>query len=48
MDSIERLRKAAKNDIPAVLELLRRQASDLAQVVTIRWMIHRRTDLPLL
>ncbi|CAM9524177.1 unnamed protein product, partial [Sphacelaria rigidula] len=32
MDSVERLRKAAKNDIPSALELLQRQASDLSQV----------------
>lgn len=33
MESVERLRKAARDEVPMVLELLRRQASDLAQVL---------------
>lgn len=32
MDSVERLRKAARNEVPAVLEVLRRHTVDLAQV----------------
>lgn len=31
-DSVERLRKAPKNDIPPILDVMRRQAADLAQV----------------
>lgn len=31
-DSVERLRKASKSDIPAILDVMRRQAADLAQV----------------
>lgn len=33
-DTVERLRKAPKNDIPSILDVLRRQAADLAQVPT--------------
>lgn len=31
-DSVERLRKAPKSDIPPILEVMRRQTADLAQV----------------
>lgn len=33
MDSVERLRQAARNEVPAVLDALRRQAGDLAKVI---------------
>lgn len=32
VDSVERLRKAPKHEMPSILEVLRRQAADLAQV----------------
>lgn len=32
VDSVERLRKAPKSDIPPILDAMRRQAADLAQV----------------
>lgn len=32
VDSVERIRKAPKNDIPSILDVLRRQAADLGQV----------------
>lgn len=32
VDSVERLRKAPKSEIPSILAVLRRQAADLAQV----------------
>ncbi|CAM9316736.1 unnamed protein product, partial [Laminaria digitata] len=35
VDSVERLRKAPKSEIPAILDVLRRQAADLAQVPEI-------------
>lgn len=35
-DLVDRLRKATRNDVPYVLQLLRRQASDLAQVFVVR------------
>lgn len=34
IDSLERLRKASKNNIPPILDVVRRQAADLAQVPT--------------
>ncbi|CBJ30237.1 conserved unknown protein [Ectocarpus siliculosus] len=34
-DSVERLRKAPKSDIPSILDAMRRQAADLSQVVDI-------------
>lgn len=36
VDSVERLRKAPRNEIPSILEVLRRQAADLAQVQVSR------------
>ena len=32
LDSVERLRKTPKSEIPSILNVLRRQAADLAQV----------------
>ncbi|CAM9626920.1 unnamed protein product, partial [Pylaiella littoralis] len=34
-DSVERLRKAPKSDIPVILDVMRRQAADLAQIPDI-------------